>query len=66
MTVDHYTLTYRGIEHTTSATANETRALLSISGRATGTIRTGVNDYFTGDNSREVGIHTDWLRAELK
>src|SRR5207248_1159140 len=24
----------------------------------------GVNQYFTGDTSREVGIHTDWLRAE--
>ena len=64
MTVDHYTLTYRGIEHGRSATANETRAVLSISGRASGTLRTGVNDYFTGDNSRQVGIHTNWLRAE--
>ena len=64
MTVDHYTLTYRGLQHSTSATANETRAVLSISGRAHGTLLTGVNDYFTGDNSREVGIHTNWLRAE--
>ncbi len=64
MTVDHYTLTYQGLEHSTSATANETRAVLAISGRAHGTLRTGINDYFTGDNSREVGIHTNWLRAE--
>jgi cytochrome c-type biogenesis protein CcmF len=64
MTVDHYTLTYQGLEHSTSATANETRAVLAISGRAHGTLRTGINNYFTGDNSREVGIHTNWLRAE--
>ena len=64
MTVDHYTLTYEGIRHSTSATANETRAVLAISGRVHGTLLTGVNDYFTGDNSREVGIHTNWLRAE--
>jgi cytochrome c-type biogenesis protein CcmF len=64
MTVDHYTLTYRGVERSTSATANETRAVLSISGRANGTLRSGINDYFTGDNSRQVGIRTNWLRAE--
>jgi cytochrome c-type biogenesis protein CcmF len=64
MTVDHYTLTYRGIENGRSATANETRAVLTLSGRANGTLRTGINNYFTGDTSREVGIHTNWLRAE--
>ena len=25
---------------------------------------TGINNYFNGDTSREVGIHTNWLRAE--
>jgi cytochrome c-type biogenesis protein CcmF len=64
MSVAGYTLTYRGIETGRSATANETRAVLSVSGRADGTLKTGMNDYFTGDNSREVGIHTSWLRAE--
>jgi len=63
-TVDHYTLTYTGLERGQSATANETRAVLALGGRAGGTLRTGVNDYFTGDDSREVGIHTNWLRAE--
>jgi cytochrome c-type biogenesis protein CcmF len=63
-TVDHYTLTYVRPEHSRSATANETRAVLALGGRAGGTLRTGVNDYFTGDDSREVGIHTNWLRAE--
>ncbi len=36
----------------------------TISGRTNGTLRTGVNNYFTGDDSREVGIHTNWLRGE--
>src|SRR5580765_2731377 len=64
MTVAGHTLTYRGIETSKSATANETRAVLTLSGADHGTLRTGVNNYFTGDDSREVGIHTNWLRAE--
>jgi cytochrome c-type biogenesis protein CcmF len=64
MTVDGRTLTFQGIERSKSATAFETRAVLAVSGRDHGTIRTGVNDYFTGDDSREVGILTNWLRAE--
>ena len=64
MTVAGHTITYRGLEHDRSGVANETRALLGLSGREHGTIRSGVNHYFTGDTSREVGIHTDWLRAE--
>jgi cytochrome c-type biogenesis protein CcmF len=64
MTVDGRTLTFVGIQHHKSATAFETRAVLAVSGRDHGTIRTGVNDYFTGDDSREVGILTNWLRAE--
>jgi cytochrome c-type biogenesis protein CcmF len=64
MTVAGHTLTYRGLETSRSATANETRAVLTLSGSDHGTLRTGVNNYFTGDDSREVGIHTNWLRAE--
>src|SRR5260370_17311341 len=64
MTVAGNTFTFRGIEHGRSATANETRAVLDISGASHGTLRTGVNDYFTGDTSRDVGIHTNWLRAQ--
>jgi cytochrome c-type biogenesis protein CcmF len=64
MTVAGHTVTYDRLEHERSGVANETRAVLTLSGRVHGTIRSGVNDYFTGDNSREVGIHTDWLRAE--
>src|SRR5436309_1424926 len=64
MTVAGHTITYRGLEHDRSGVANETRAVLGLSGREHGTIRSGVNQYFTGDSSREVGIHTDWLRAE--
>jgi cytochrome c-type biogenesis protein CcmF len=64
MTVNGNTFTFRGIEQSRSATANETRAVLDISGRTEGTLRTGINRYFTGDESREVGIHTNWLRGE--
>src|SRR5438874_4274213 len=64
MTVAGHTITYRGLEHNRSGVANETRAGPGLSGRQHGTIRSGVNQYFTGDSSREVGIHTDWLRAE--
>jgi len=64
MTVAGHTLTFRKLEHGRSGVANETRAVLALSGRQDATIRTGVNRYFNGDNSREVGIHTDWLRAE--
>jgi cytochrome c-type biogenesis protein CcmF len=64
MTVAGHTVTYDRLEHGRSGVANETRAVLTLSGPVHGTIRSGVNDYFTGDSSREVGIHTDWLRAE--
>src|SRR5881392_2936465 len=62
MTVAGHTVTFRGLEHERSGVANETRAVLTLSGQTSGTIRSGVNQYFTGDTSREVGIHTDWLR----
>src|SRR5262249_44472861 len=64
MTVAGHTVTFRGLERERTGLANETRAVLTLSGADSGTIRSGVNQYFTGDTSREVGIHTDWLRAE--
>src|SRR3954471_8291244 len=64
MNVAGYTLTNRGVTHETKPNVRETRAVLDVSGRTTGTIRTGVNAYTNGDTSREVGIHTNWLRAE--
>jgi cytochrome c-type biogenesis protein CcmF len=63
MTVAGHTVTFGGLEHERSGVANETRAVLTLSGRDSGTIRSGVNQYFTGDTSREVGIHTNWLRG---
>jgi cytochrome c-type biogenesis protein CcmF len=64
MTVAGHTVTYEKLEKSRTGLANETRAVLRLSGREHGTIDSGVNNYFTGDTSREVGIHTDWLRAE--
>jgi cytochrome c biogenesis factor len=37
---------------------------MDVSGRTNGALRTGINNYTNGDTSREVGIHTNWLRAE--
>ena len=47
MTVAGHTVTYTGLERDRSATANELRAVLTLSGREHGTIKTGINDYFT-------------------
>ncbi len=68
MVVDGYTVTYRGLTRTTSETESgssvETRALLGIKGPLNGTLSTAqVNSSALGI-SREVGIHTNWLRAE--
>jgi cytochrome c-type biogenesis protein CcmF len=58
------TLTYRDLEVSNSAIARETRAVMDVTGRANGSLKTGINNYFNGDTSREVGIYTNWLRAE--
>jgi cytochrome c-type biogenesis protein CcmF len=68
MKIDGYTLTYHGLTHTASNTESgssvETSALLSYSGRISGTMETSqVNSSALGV-SREVGIRTNWLRAE--
>jgi cytochrome c-type biogenesis protein CcmF len=65
MTIGGYTLTYRGIAHPPNANATETRAVLDVNGRWRGTIQSGQNQYRNPpETSTEVGIHTDWLRAE--
>ena len=65
MTVAGYTLTYRGLDTTRAANATEVRAVVDYSGRASGTLRSGVNRYpAEQQTSREVGIRTNWLRAE--
>jgi cytochrome c-type biogenesis protein CcmF len=63
MSVAGYTLTYRNLEQRQTPNATEVRAVLDLSGRAGGTLRTGANRYVSGP-SREVGIRTNWLRAE--
>jgi cytochrome c-type biogenesis protein CcmF len=65
MSVRGYTLTYRGLRTSRSANATEERAVLSLSGRAGGTLLSGSNYYpVEQSSSREVGIRTNWLRAE--
>src|SRR5829696_7196131 len=65
MSVDGNTFTYRGLERSAAANATEIRAVLALSGRSSGTLRSGVNRYpAEQQSSREVGIRTNWLRAE--
>ncbi|MBA3842351.1 MAG: heme lyase CcmF/NrfE family subunit [Actinobacteria bacterium] len=65
MKVNGYTLTLRGIVHPPNQNATETRAVFDVHGRWNGTIMSGDNQYRNPpEPSREVGIKTDWLRAE--
>jgi cytochrome c-type biogenesis protein CcmF len=63
MNVAGYRLTYLRTEPERLANGTGVRAVLDLSGRAHATIRSGVNQYDSGP-SREVGIYTNWLRAE--
>jgi cytochrome c-type biogenesis protein CcmF len=65
MKVNGYTLTLRDVRVTQTPNATETRAFLDVRGRWNGTISSGDNQYRNPpEPSREVGIRTDWLRAE--
>ena len=63
-----YTAKYLGLQHKTDVTSSgnsvETTAILDVNGRFNGTMTTtSVNSSALGI-SHEVGIHTDYLRAE--
>jgi cytochrome c-type biogenesis protein CcmF len=63
--VSGYTLTYGGVSHPYNQNAYETRAVLDVNGRWSGRLLSGENQYRNPpEPSREVGIRTDWLRAE--
>jgi cytochrome c biogenesis factor len=64
MHVRGYDLTLRGSEARRTANAEETRAVLDLGGRANGTLLAGKNLYDIEGPSNEVGIRTNWLRAE--
>jgi cytochrome c-type biogenesis protein CcmF len=67
-TLDGYHLTYNGLQRITSVSESgsqtQYRALLSFSGRAHGTMATSLIDSSALGPSHQVGIHTNWLRAE--
>jgi cytochrome c-type biogenesis protein CcmF len=64
-TVAGYTLTNRGVTTVTKPNVRETRAHLDVRGPWSGRIESGDNQYVNPpEPSREVGIKTDWLRAE--
>jgi cytochrome c-type biogenesis protein CcmF len=65
LSIDGYTLRYRGLTQAETSNATERRALLDLGGRASGTLRAGKNFYpVEQSTSNEVGIHTNWLRGE--
>ncbi|HEU5363721.1 MAG TPA: heme lyase CcmF/NrfE family subunit [Gaiellaceae bacterium] len=65
MHVAGYTLTNEGVTRETKPNVTETRAHLAVSGPWSGTISSGDNQYVSPpEPSREVGIKTDWRRAE--
>jgi cytochrome c-type biogenesis protein CcmF len=67
-TVDGYAVTFEKLEQSRSVTSSDTnvdtRAVLQLDGKAHGTLATGQNLSAQLGASREVGIHTSWLRAE--
>jgi len=68
LAVGGYTLTYRKLEETKRANANEIRAVLDVrrGGDSLGTIKAGKNAYSApaGQVSNEVGIRTNYLTGE--
>jgi cytochrome c-type biogenesis protein CcmF len=67
LSVGDYRLEYLGAETARGANAQETRARLAVfrGDDEAGTMRAGKNSYFAEEQtSNEVGIRTDWLRAE--
>jgi cytochrome c-type biogenesis protein CcmF len=65
MKVPGYTLTLQNLNVRNTSNATETRAVLGVSGRWSGTISSGANQYRNPpEPSNEVGIKTNWLRGE--
>jgi cytochrome c-type biogenesis protein CcmF len=65
MTLSGYTLTLQDVVRRQVPNATETRAILDVKGRWNGTISSGDNQYVNPpEPSREVGLKTNWLRAE--
>ncbi|HXV56727.1 MAG TPA: cytochrome c-type biogenesis CcmF C-terminal domain-containing protein, partial [Gaiellaceae bacterium] len=67
LVVADYRVTYLGTQRERGPNAEEVRASLAVerNGRDGGTMEAGKNSYFAEEQtSNEVGIRTDWLRAE--
>jgi len=65
MSLAGYTLTLRDVTRETKPNVREERAVLDVKGGFDGTISSGDNQYVNPpEPSREVGIHTNWLKAE--
>jgi cytochrome c-type biogenesis protein CcmF len=65
VSVAGYTLTLRDVVRRTVPNATETRAVFDVGGRYNGTLDSGDNQYVNPpEPSREIGLKTNWLRAE--
>ncbi len=65
LAIGGYTVRYDGLEQTRTSNSRDTEAVLTLGGRAAGRLTSGQNFYAVEQStSREVGIHTNWLRAE--
>jgi cytochrome c-type biogenesis protein CcmF len=64
MTLAGYTLTNLGAHGATGPDYSAITSTFRLSGKASGTIDSGINDYGNQGPAHAVGIHTNWLRAE--
>jgi cytochrome c biogenesis factor len=65
VSIGGYRLTLRDVVQRQVPNATETRAVLDVKGGWNGTISSGGNQYINPpEPSREVGLKTNWLRAE--
>ena len=64
MTVAGYTLTNVGAHASSGPDYSAITSQFRISGKAGGTLESGINDFGNQGPAHDVGIHTNWLRAE--
>ncbi|HWB22295.1 MAG TPA: cytochrome c-type biogenesis CcmF C-terminal domain-containing protein, partial [Gaiellaceae bacterium] len=64
MTIDGYTLTNMGARTSNGPDYSAITSNLRLSGNAQGTLTSGINDFGNQGPAHDVGIHTNWARAE--
>jgi cytochrome c-type biogenesis protein CcmF len=64
MTIAGYTLTNKGAVPANGPDFSKLTSQFALSGNASGTLQSGIDDFGAEGPSHAVGIHTNWLRAE--